>query len=437
MNKIILISGLLLCCSCHDANDIYDIEEPSKQSLSSELQSIKNYIGLTRNVSQTRASSLDNSYSLSPYVYKGDTVLYIANYYPGWQIFSNSHFAPMVLASSEKGTLSVSDTIFKESPLALLVESLAEELYVVRQVAPLGERIPDSLKIDLSDPSLYDTTKIKDTFLPNLWYGEIDTLSIIEQDHLMSTKWGNNAPWNVYVRFVEDKGKWSHAQVGCSAIAIGQFLYYQHYKCGNPATAVSHAELNDTTHKYSYSRPSSSIWDKMSLSYLPSPNTNSDSAAVFLGEIAETIAYRFTTSATFATTLASMTYLRDKGFPVVCTPIDYSYIIEQIQEGEPVILKVATAEGGHLLVADGYRIENLRVTVLLSDIDNLPHEVTYEVVNRYIKMNWGWDGASDDIWLVASDSEDWLVKYTNLSGSYTNPITFPASIQRSMFKRNK
>lgn len=35
----------------------------------------------------TRAS--DNDFDLTPYIIEGDTVMYIVNYNPGWQLFSN------------------------------------------------------------------------------------------------------------------------------------------------------------------------------------------------------------------------------------------------------------------------------------------------------------------------------------------------------------
>ena len=50
-------------------------------------------------------------------------------------------------------------------------------------------------------------------------------------------------------------------------------------------------------------------------------------------------------------------------------------------------------------------------------------------------MNWGWDGASDDIWLIASDEVAWDVVYRNYSLNTSNPITFPANFQRKMQKR--
>ena len=102
----------LLCltfCSCNQEDSF---ETPATKQLTEEdahLSAIKSYIALTRNDVNTRAGN--NELEITPYIFEGDTTLYVVNYNPGWQVFSNSEISPLVLACSNSGTLNIESEV--------------------------------------------------------------------------------------------------------------------------------------------------------------------------------------------------------------------------------------------------------------------------------------------------------------------------------------
>ncbi len=54
-------------------------------------------------------------FSLTPYIINGDTLLYIAQYENGWEIYSASKATNMVLFSSEEGNFDMNSPSFPDN----------------------------------------------------------------------------------------------------------------------------------------------------------------------------------------------------------------------------------------------------------------------------------------------------------------------------------
>ena len=207
MKKFFFFTSLcLISCS-----EIETLNEPSlTASTSSEeiLENINSYIAITHE-NHTRVNGCD--YNISPFILDGDTVFYVANYDDGWQIFSNSSAAPMVLATSATGNIDLNDETFQDSPMYSYIEGLAEDVHYSKSFSSQRDNRDNPIIID---SVLWANTRII----------RIDTISVSVYDHLLETKWGNKWPWNEKCRIMDGQ----HVQVGCGAVAIGQYLYYQH-----------------------------------------------------------------------------------------------------------------------------------------------------------------------------------------------------------------
>ena len=70
---------------------------------------ISNYITKIKPGNTSTFSKASNNYSLTPYIYKGDTIMYIANYTSGWELYSADQRTPLIMASSETGSFDMND----------------------------------------------------------------------------------------------------------------------------------------------------------------------------------------------------------------------------------------------------------------------------------------------------------------------------------------
>lgn len=413
MKKILLFfSFLSLLISCNDESVS---ECVSQKGYFNSKNAIESYIQLTQGIDMTRAS--DNDFDLTPYIIEGDTVMYIVNYNPGWQLFSNCCCSPLVLAYSASGSLNIDDILDCDSPQAEHIRMLGEDIHQLNQNI---------------DPSLVSNVQSDTVPIPSrLQLIRMDTLLVTNRDHLLQTKWGANQPWNSYIRFVNGQ----HGKVGCTAIGVGQYLYYQHYKTGVPATAMSCARLeNPSDIIYTFSNPSTTIWDKMACTRNPDDTGNTDSTAVFLAYIAEAMNGRFTESGTSTRLDSCQYFLRDQGFSFSRATFDYDYIINSIMDLEPVIVAVNTdPQNSHLAIVDGVRIET--VIGYFQDPQIFHNVISRRFQNKYFKFNWGYEGYSDDAWYVASSSADWETVYYNPNTGGSNPLNYRHDQQRLMFKK--
>lgn len=64
----------------------------------SNIDMIRHHVGMN---TLTRAN---DGCSIVPYVYEGDTVMYVVNYAEGWELLSNDTSVPMVLAHAQSGS---------------------------------------------------------------------------------------------------------------------------------------------------------------------------------------------------------------------------------------------------------------------------------------------------------------------------------------------
>ena len=105
MKKIILFflsSSLFWGCSQNDGlGDLNIQDNPSSSPVrTAEQKAILKYIG--RKSPKSRSAE---DVRLIPYTIDGDTVMYLANYDEGWELFSNDLRVPMVLMRSGEGSL--------------------------------------------------------------------------------------------------------------------------------------------------------------------------------------------------------------------------------------------------------------------------------------------------------------------------------------------
>lgn len=161
MKKLLIsILGLLCMASCNDSAEVVEESCPNfefeTQTSFSNLDYIQQRIGMEH--PQTRAGE---TVSIEPYVYEGDTVMYIVNYEDGWELYSNDTSLPMILGKSDTGSLDLnSNSIpenlkgYFENTAALIHARFSTGLSNSQSVGEWGIYVPDS--IAFGDTLLYN-----------------------------------------------------------------------------------------------------------------------------------------------------------------------------------------------------------------------------------------------------------------------------------------
>lgn len=379
--------------------------------------------------------------------------MYLVNYTNGWDIFSNNRSLPMILAHSDEGNISFTD-IQRYNNINSYLNSLAKNISKVPQDTTVGEwKIYDSMITSealktiqpMRDPPVntddWPIVVPHDTIIGNGGWANpvlvsttIDT--VVYTPHFMTTLWGQGSPWNTYIPYCG----WAHMLVGCSAVAVGQFLYCTHFTYGRPLFTQSVGLYDPIMNTYSFSNPSNTIWNSMA-KYEYEPFKSADSTAVFLGYIAKAISTNFGLEVSTAYNSDILPFLFYNGFVRTSREYPtYSAISTLIQQHRPLIMEIAESNEttGHLLVVDA--IKKTRITRryqygwlgtdnegnLVMTFDGHGQVAMFKYISyvdvvseeEQIQMNWGWGGYCNDIWFSLMPSSVWSADVYNYDIQY-------------------
>ncbi len=446
--RISFLLSLLLCLvACNDSdnlNCLEVIENTDNSSIPTNLSYIQQSIAFSR--PNTRAA---NSYSIEPYIYKGDTVMYIVNYDEGWELYANDTSVPMVLASSDDGHFSLVDELVP-TPYKNYIESLAEGLYLrkenglsnstfVEDWLPFSR--PDSIQGPIDSIGNYPYPIEDVPIICN--YGDVVgpqgawvpisqtvTKDSIMIPHLLNTHWSQNYPWNTRTVMCRTHNK--QCLVGCVAIAIGQELYYLVHEKNMYFPMPDHAVYDPVSNSQTFSGSSMSIWHGMACSATTStPYT--EAAALVLGYIGQQVSMHYGCadcggSGSFYINYTN--YLHSIGLYEYSNYPNPNYIIDHLERNYPVmtIASARNANAGHMFVIDRYKTVNKHVTTtygwqgidqygnLAMKFDNNGRIIfhryqctkTDDIVTNTVQMNWGWNSSYyDNTWFNILPEDSW------------------------------
>lgn len=414
------------------------------------VKDIKNYITHLKFGEVKTLSKASEAYSLSPYVYKGDTVMYIVNYTDGWELISTDHRTPLILASSATGYYDINSTAMEPGPSAY-ISSVADELYQLKQIPDdnsqaygLWQAI--TINNDEVNPESIEVAAKASGTQPGVGYWELlnttkPVTSVYTSSRLISTYWGQGYPWNQFVPFVAGSTT-QHCLAGCTPVAGAQYLHYLHYKNNRPAATVTTAAYQSSSNTYIYTGSSSSIWDQMAKTY-SSGGTNY--AATLIGYVGKEINAKYGESSTPASFADLLSLINRSGYNYSEQNIDYSYVLDQLRASNAVLTlaysldpkdKNKEKKVGHVFIIDGYERTTIASTSTFGwvgkdnigndtneyDIDGniIGYSFTYENENTtnswVIMMNWGWDNdSSNNTRYTADNNAAWNANIYNFN----------------------
>ena len=390
----------------------------------------------------SRHNNTQSEYTLTPYIYKNDTVMYIAQYEKGWELLSTDERMPLVIASDELG-------YYKEDEMPdamrLYILSLAEDILTTKNNLSLNHNKSSLWQaINLKNEDI-NSNNIKSTRMdltPGTGYWQLISTSplyIIDPgitvNHLLSTSWHQLSPFNNYI-----PTNTNHLLVGCGPVGLGQLLYY--YRNTISLLPPTTATYNPYTSSYTFSG-FSNVWNLMATD---EDDTGTNYTAMFLGYLGNLLGtdYGSTESSTSPSSIVSLmnSYLYNTTY----ANIDYDYIVSRLSLGHPVLATAnyaANTNEGHVFIIDKVKTRTTGMTYTYGWVGTasngedsneydgegniIGYTFTYEqeVTNEEIKfsMNWGDRFVYTDYNNVEfSPTDDWAV------------VDYHYNYQRKIFK---
>lgn len=466
---------LLFFAACQgQTDDITQMSTKDSQEVMTVEQNItvnilaSHFGGYSKDKKNTRA---EGAYTLTPYVDKGDTLLYVAQYEDGWELCSANTAAPMILFSSEKGVFNMEDP---DMP-TLMKEMILEYAEGIRNI-PKGK-----LKADVSwgaaaitkeqlDNGLITTNRngrrvvVKPTDLPPGNWVLIDQEEIEEDSYvspkLIETQWGQRDPFNRYAKCVKDvNGNIVRTVAGCVPVAIGQYEYFTHFKENVPLYSVTEATPISGGMDYTFSGQSSYIWNEMAKT---KNDAGSEAVALLLGQIGRDTYANYKEDGTNVYPPDEEYYLNNVyGNIFVTDNMNYTYVKNSLIKGYPVLATALSNKKtngtyinqvGHMFIIDQYKTTTHSTKYTYGYLRDYgddgdgdgesgggddPYEdnerddsgnvtgyayydevIVYDYSEDFISMNWGWFGIYDDSFYNPSASE-WNAGGYNFNLSHT------------------
>lgn len=449
LSLYILLSLSLFCilfsCSKQDISVAQRMIENNSSTRKITMSNVRSYISTIKGVPDTKSETV----SIDPILNGADTVMYIINYENGWEVLSGDSRTPVVLMKSDSGNLSISDLTATPESFAFfraMSDGLSSIMNDDAFEAP--EYVNDTWDDFFPLDSFVHIDPIRDTVLLS-----IDTLGVYTvkcQDHLLSTKWGQGSPWNIYAPYT-DSTLTNHCPTGCVPVAFAQVLYYLHSKIGAPLGTYGNADctafvpssgslvLSDA--EVSFYNYSNSHWDSMPLTQSSSGNPGLVSALmVRLGYLFNATYHPASTGVGLYWLRANAQSILSDEFSISSSLIDYNwtsfaqYMDEQIYENElPALMGIQrvvsenpVVHAGHYVVIDGYKVVNYSLRYNYVVHSNVRPDYYYStealVPSAFVAINWGWNGLFDSTngstnWFNIFDC--WVVGNQNTTLNYS------------------
>ena len=377
----------------------------------------------------------------------GNICAYVINYTEGWEIISaDKRYAP-VIGQSDVGCFKYEDAI---EPIAVWLNSVFEDIEFLRHSDNLHNVFVESSfeqmssyqefwNIITANQDYLEANSIKTKALPGTGGGMweltnviIDTVGYQRVDHLITTHWHQNSPYNSFCPFTSYSSIY-HAPAGCVAIAGAQTAYYLHGKLGRPVesplnvfcsaqvpspTEYYSVQLNDPQ-MYAYNF-SSTAWNEMEI--------DDDVLAALIAYVGICSSMNYGDSGSGALGFGSLSFWYFINNRIGCASNylnnnTYPSLYANILNGLPVIAgatsNVIGASGSHAFIIDGYKNCRERITTEYTWVPDNPQTpqfyddrivISYSLpFNHQITMNWGWgnDYPYDAGWY--SPAGDWHV----------------------------
>lgn len=400
MNKKSLVTALVimtcLISSCIENNDTILNTKIFDSNLQIDKMKLIEYY-----VSSTKSSSIDTRGEklFTPILNNSDTVLILANYNNGWDLFSYDCRVPMLLISCDTGNINTSELNNSE-----VLDAMIEELSI--GIANLKSKDID-LPIDNSWTSaIPDSSRYRE-----------DLLDVVVKrvGPYVDTKWCQSSYWEKFTPRIDG----NRTKLGCCAIAVGNFLRYTDSREGLHLNVIP-TTVTQSGEYYSFGNFVSDHWDNLATS-LSDPDSLIDNTAMFLANIAQKIHSDFGNIRTTSNLdkcknyLDSLRYGNRQVFNMIQSPYSASIITQAIDSSKLVFVRVKRQEPnlnyGHVFIVDGYKCTcrkyldmYTKEVIYSSNQDTLLHAQVGELIGLDEVVSTWINSKVNSIWKFANDN---------------------------------
>lgn len=301
------------------------------------------------------------------------TAMYIINYEPGgFAILSADKRMVPILAYSADNNLAESSGN-RPPNLEFWLNCIKENIESIRSdnEAPTKEILYEWKNFENEENNNY--LKLKSG---NPEPGPCCTDTVIEKDHMLSTKWHQGCGFNSLLRqrrfiggCVNESLNCGYAYAGCTAIAMAQVMKFYQY-------------------------PTSYNWSQMP-NQMPTvePYPTEPARLIAAIDAKDALDPDFKCDGTGANLLRAAYVLKNKFGYSSATYASYNYntVLLNVSNNKPVIIGGGNGTEGHAWVCDGFRQSK---SCMYDDYGNCMGSV----VLLWFKMNWGYEGQGDAYW---------------------------------------
>ena len=397
---------------------------PSSESFFVTEEDVLQYVSFMQSFGEDKGINRSNP-QIEAVSSQSEITSYVVNYDNGWEILAADKRCQMVLAYSEEGQF-----ILEKLPKGAQewLADLNASVSVARAFHDRQNLSPELNPAEQANVEYWDVIEdrgslrlpqTRDDLPPGHW--ELFRVKQTTVDEvvgpLVPVKWGQGTPYNNYCPLYRINNTDYRSAAGCVAIAGAQLLYYLHYQLGVPATAPSVGSVSgyvfiDNTPGYytqSFSNPTSTIWDEMA--------THADSTAALIGSLGKAIDMVYGIRSG-AITLDLANYCLDSlgltwNWCVYSQASDSTYVIQSINNNSPVLVDAGNQDlsDRHAFLIDAWKQQRYCYEYSYEYIFDDPNDMqscifptilevtTYSApFARFFAMNWGWEGAYDNVW---------------------------------------
>ena len=308
------------------------------------------------------------------YVENGALLCYIVQFDDGWVVICSDKRLSPIIARSEKGVFLIDE----QSPEFCYWSNTFEIIKHVRTksevldstIVRYWEKIlnPNQQFYEYKDSKFdeVETKSYQNTFWVLQYVDALPSLRFLRYnvEHLMNTRWGQRAPWDVYAPYALDISNlfsgYNRCPTGCTPVAMSQVLYYWNRKTGVPSEYVArhhtgyvdllgHLDVTSSEPIPQY------YWDHMAID---STATSFSCSAV--SRLMIDVGYRVeaTYSPNGTGAWVSPEVFNDYGLNCDVLPsylFSYTLIKLNVLDGLPVVMTGWNNDSGHTWVVDGYQ----------------------------------------------------------------------------------
>lgn len=326
----------------------------------------------------------------------GDTLMFFVNYSNGWKILSADKRTPVLIASSEVGSISLdTDNINLLAWLEMTAADMKHIIHLEDNELNFSSEEIFSHRQEWAKSFSKEPLRFPPDSLPIIFEGEWELVGTTTQEvyydhvnHIIPAHWHQNSPYNDYCP-PKTSGN-GNQPVGCSPLACGQLLQF----------LCSHFEMQFFFNHYGIS-------GDINLVSVPDETENNSTTALLLRFIGQELNAIYTDS--YTTVVFAPTQIKNfySDLHISCTKQTYSAdkVKQNLSNGLPVlvsgysgtILGLPNYDYGHTFIIDGYRRFRTMYLDHYQRISGNPPLIEERTDTSYssphiseIKMNWGW-----------------------------------------------